>query len=114
MMSPEQLRQFRDRFSEAMHVDDDHWRCSGPSKSITRQVLAELDISEADRTEFLLLCESSGGKCCDCEIALNILGDEGTGDEDLEIHHGWAGGETIVSNRDVHLFCKCCHGTTEH
>lgn len=108
MITPELRRQFEERFDEAICVDDTHWRCGGRSKSITRKVLKDLDISDSDQEEFLLMCESMGGKCCDCEIMLNVCA--GENDTNLEIHHHrFVECESVVSVEDVHPLCKHCH-----
>ena len=112
MITPELLRQFAERFDEAICVDDTHWRCGGRSKSITRKILKDLGVSDGDQEKFLLMCESMGGKCCDCEINFNVCG--GENDTNLEIHHRFVDCESIVSVEDVHPLCKCCHGTTHH
>jgi hypothetical protein len=109
-LNVEQVQAFGDRLYKAIWLNQrQSFRCSGPGKTITRQVLKELGCTQEQIDDFIIYAESQGGLCCDCEIGLNLCGGDGS---DLESHHDFKGQpDSVHSSLDVHVIHKACHRT---
>jgi len=105
-------KQFSFRLWDLINVGDRRFRCSGWKKLFVRRALE--DTGCPDPEFYLEYANLAGGKCCDCEVGLNvcvdfrsIFGDDGTA---LDFHHKWKPFKKVFSLKDdITTICHCCH-----